>query len=102
MRNVPTRFENHRASLSLCQTRNSLRVFDRAVLVPVTMERKRWAAHSVQFLIETPGSHAGVKPRLNPCIENPTGLLAVIPRQAFELARSLELGPSRANAGECK
>ena len=43
-----------------------------------------------------------VKPGLNPRIENPTGLLAVISRQALELARSLELGPSRANAGECK
>src|SRR5690349_10481596 len=97
MRNVPTRLENHCASRPLCQTRDSVRVLDRAELVPVAMERKRWAMHSAQFLIEPPGSHAGVKPRVNPCIENPARLLAVIPRQALELARSLELGLSGAN-----
>jgi hypothetical protein len=70
----------------------------RAVLVLRAVNRKRRAAHVRQFVVERPVAERGRQPRVDPGTQHPLGLVAVIPGEAVELPRCVELPGGVANA----
>jgi len=68
------------------QARDPPGVFHRAVLVPVTVDGERGTAHASQVVVEPPIGKLRRKPRLDPGVEDPARLRAVVPRKALDLS----------------
>jgi hypothetical protein len=69
-------------------------VFGRTVLVLVAMQGECGTAHAPQVIVETPIGKRRGKPRLDPRIEDPPRLRAVVSGKALELPWSREFRAS--------
>src|SRR4051812_17947313 len=90
MWNVPAALENHSPRRPLHEASDPLRVLRRAELVGVAVESERRAAHSAQLVVEAPLREGWVEPGIDPGVEYPPRLRAVVSLEALDLAWLLE------------
>ncbi|KGS48352.1 hypothetical protein X961_900 [Burkholderia pseudomallei MSHR5613] len=97
VRHVPYARQDFDLRRPACQPRDRLRMQRRAVFVVAAVYRERRARHARQDGGERPAGEFRRQPCVDPCIEHPARLLAVIRAQPFERVALLELLCSRAS-----
>lgn len=91
VRHVPYARQDFDLRRPACQPRDRLRMQRRAVFVVAAVYRERRARHARQDGGERPAGEFRRQPCVDPCIEHPARLLAVIRAQPFECVALLEL-----------